>query len=412
MYSVPGPNLNISLHRQRQLLRESIILTPVDSLPIYDAASIDLSYLEGLYSTDRPREPAQIMASKIFFGGRQRMTYDARRIYDAWSKALGAEDATMRVLSGLHAHSILAMGLGSIGDRVLLLPEEGGGHFATKDILERLGFHVIHLPIDQRHRQVDIPMAHDLIDRVKPVFLFIDRSEGLNFEDFSELVGNSNCYSVFDASQYLSGILTGYYPHPFDMGFDLIVSSLHKNFPGPQKAILATRKMDENWRKVLLAANAFVSSMHTRSTYLAGFGLNEIFQIETLFQSSLANCLQLDKILRYLGVPTVKRNGQQLSTQHLWITAKSEKIAYNAYSCLERCRIHVNYRKLPYGLGFGLRLGTNAATLQGLGEDTVGELARLISEILEHGFNLKRRHQVRALARQMYKQSQFTRILP
>ena len=52
---------------------------------------------------------------------------------------------------------------------------------------------------------------------------------------------SSSATSVFDASQYLVNVIVGDHPNPFDYGFDLVVSSVHKNFPGPQKALLATR---------------------------------------------------------------------------------------------------------------------------------------------------------------------------
>jgi hypothetical protein len=41
---------------------------------------------------------------------------------------------------------------------------------------------------------------------------------------------------VFDASQYLSNIIAGDYANPFGWGFDLMVASVHKNFPGPQNS--------------------------------------------------------------------------------------------------------------------------------------------------------------------------------
>ena len=46
----------------------------------------------------------------------------------------------------------------------------------------------------------------------------------------------------------------------------------------------------------------------------------------------------------------------------------------------------VNYRKLPYGLGMGIRMGTSAATLQGIDSHNIAELASIMAEI----YNTKR----------------------
>lgn len=52
-------------------------------------------------------------------------------------------------------------------------------------------------------------------------------------------------YKIFDASQYLTNIMAKDYDNPFDMGFDIILTSLHKNYPGSQKAaVFFDRRMN------------------------------------------------------------------------------------------------------------------------------------------------------------------------
>ena len=48
---------------------------------------------------------------------------------------------------------------------------------------------------------------------------------------------------------------------------------------------------------------------------------------------------------------------------------------------MELCGLLVNYRKLPYNLGMGIRMGTSAATLQGINPNNINELSTLIAEI-------------------------------
>ena len=209
----------------------------------------------------------------------------------------------MRLLSGLHAYVVTFMALGKIGDKILILPETAGGHFSVHAILTRLGFRVLEAKVDQSHHCVDMKGTEALIEKERPRFLLIDRSEGLVFEDFSKIAAHKNLYSVFDASQYLPQIAAGVYPHPFEMGFDLLISTLHKSFPGPQKAIVVPRRADANWELLLNGLGKYVSSIHVKSVYLAGLALEALSDMPDFARRTVENSVQLDARLRSLGVP-------------------------------------------------------------------------------------------------------------
>ena len=95
--------------------------------------------------------------------------------------------------------------------------------------------------------------------------MFVDRREGLYYEDFSWLL-DCNAYKIFDASQYLTSILCEAYANPFDWGFDMIVSTLHKNYPGPQKGMFAVKNTEDVvWDRYVKNAKTFISNTHPKS---------------------------------------------------------------------------------------------------------------------------------------------------
>ena len=96
------------------------------------------------------------------------------------------------------------------------------------------------MAVDEEAMSVDIPKTLELCADERPDYIFIDRSEGLVFEDFSALGAVEGTTSIFDASQYLTNVICGDHPNPFEWGFDLMLASIHKNFPGPQKAMLGS----------------------------------------------------------------------------------------------------------------------------------------------------------------------------
>ena len=95
----------------------------------------------------------------------------------------------------------------------------------------------------------------------------------------------------------------------------------------------------------------------------------------------LNNSIQLEKKMLEEGIPVIKRASNRIATHHIWIKPDNMEQAYHFYKKAEQCGILFNYRKLPYDLGYGIRMGTSAATLQGLNEQNLPELAKIISDI-------------------------------
>ena len=354
---------------------ESLILNPTENIPL--DSNINLNFIEGMYIPEEPRDEN----SKVIFAGRKNLN----KLYDDWCEYLDAKAVTFKPHSGLDAHISVFMALGQIGEKILLLPEEAGGHFSTYQILSRLGFDVQSFIIDKEQYKVDIPRSMALIKNWKPDYIFVDRSEGLYYEDFSWLK-HFSCIKVFDASQYLTNIMAKDYKNPFDMGFDIILTSLHKNYPGPQKAAIFFRQKDELYEQIMNGLSIYISNIHPKDVYSLLLNLPSKSELKSYSQKMLSTTRLLEKNLLQNGLPVVKRDFQRTWTQHLWLRPNSKVKTYEFFRLLEKLHILTNYRLLPYNLGYGLRIGTAAAVRQGLDEESVPALADLIAKAYYQNF--------------------------
>ena len=364
--------------------KKTLILNPVENYPKESILYTCSSSIHGLYNTDSLRSNEEKILSKIQFSGRDIVTSDVNAIYKQWAKILGAEALTMRLLSGLHAHIVLFMAITEIGDHILLLPETAGGHMATKAILNRLGLIVEEFPVDIDNQKINVAESKALIDRFKPKVVFIDRSEGLVYEDFSWMNDIDEPIKIFDASQYLTNIIAGDYMNPFEMGFDIILSTMHKNLPGPQRAFLCAKKENNLWRQLKSGISTFVSNMHFHSIYSAGLLLGDFDKLQTLSKQMLKNTMLLENVLQECGLEPVGRSITDCTpnTHHIWLPALTRELAFQWYLNLESIGILTNYRKLPYGIGYGLRLGLSAATYRGLNETHIPILGELVADAI------------------------------
>ena len=381
--------LRQSIQLMEKQFEDSLILNPVENIPFTNILTPSISYMHGLYNTDTLRNDEQKYQSKLQFSGREQVTMDIKSIYEMWSKLLKAESISMRLLSGLHAHIVIFMGVTNIGDKVLFLPEKAGGHTSGRAILERLGLNIQEIPYDCKEHKIDKEKCLNLIADFNPDIIFVDRSEGLVYEDLTWLGECNNCYKIFDASQYLTNIICNDYKSPFDMGFDLIITTLHKNLPGPQRALVCSKCDDEIWHKLRSKISCYVSNMHYYTIYSAGLLLDYTENLKMLSRIMLNSAVLLESELLNADVPMIKRatNASNPPTHHCWINPPTQEKAFELYLNLEKIGLLANYRLLPYNIGYGLRIGLSGAVQSGLRESDIPYLAELISRAYKQGFN-------------------------
>lgn len=382
-YSRTAEEILISIESNAQEFKDQLILNPVENIPIKEVLAPSVSFLHGLYNSDKLRDEEQKKKTKIQFANRDFISSDINKIYAMWSDVLGASSVSMRLLSGLHAHITIFMALTNIGDKVMLLPEYAGGHMATKQILERLGLEVCEFAVDATNHRIDKDKSIRIINDKSPKIIFFDRSEGLLYEDLTWLSEFEKIYKIFDASQYLTNIIAKDYSSPFAMGFDAIISTLHKNIPGPQHALFCTRKNDDFWEMFNKRIGVYVSNMHVFSIYSAGLLLGQYDNLVALSAQMLLNTKFLDCYFKKNGMPVVERkiSKDEPYTHHIWIKCNNEDDAFSFYRNMESVGFLVNYRLLPYGLGYGIRIGLSAATYSGINTSNIEQLGEYILKV-------------------------------
>lgn len=368
-------SINNIVAKLAYLHMHSLILNPTENIPF--EMKYDIDFLEGLYIHDTYKG----IDAKVHFGGREIFFEEMTSLYKHWEIMLNAKASTFKLYSGLHAHIILFMSIASIGDKVLLLSEQAGGHYATTKILNRLGMKTKHFVTDDLNMHIDVEKTKVLINTWEPQFIFVDRSDGLYYEDFKWLKEFPNCYKIFDASQYLTHILANDYVNPFEMGADLILTSLHKNYPGPQHAAFFTRKIDETWQEIKSGISLYVSNSHPREILRTVLTCPSILLIKDYSKKMLENSRVLENTLITHDVPIIERSDRYPPTQQIWIPSQNQEKGYAFFQRLEEIGFLASFRELPYQKGFGLRLGTAAATRQNLTPEVAKEVGQIISTV-------------------------------
>ena len=376
---------NYKINYLKNQFETSLILNPTENVPChYNLQKSD--FLSGLYVSERFKD----INDKVIFAGRKDYITFFEYIKEEWKKELNAFDVDLKTLSGLNAHLILFLCILQPGDRVMVLPEICGGHFATEQILKNIGVATYQMIPDFTHLCVDVEKTIDLIENQKINYVFVDRSEGLYYEDFSWLRRCHSCYKIFDASQYISSILCKRFQNPFDMGFDMIITTLHKNYPGPQKGLLAVKRQNDIvWERYLQHAKTYISNTHPKAIADSLIPLLNKSELVSYCFSCEKCTEKLENKLFEENVPVIKRVQKLIPTHHIWILCQSKNESYGYYLKLESLGLLTNYRLLPYNLGYGLRIGLNGSILCGLKEEHIPLLANIMSDAYNNNITHK-----------------------
>lgn len=327
-------------------------------------------------------DPGDENPGDIIFGGARAVEPIIAQTANSLGRALGAEFVDLSPLSGFHAADLLLTAFCRPGDEVFLVEFVHGGHPEMEGLAKQLGVRVSYIPYDGM--EPDWHALAGMIEARRPRLVYVNASDYISPGALTNFVRPAATDSVFafDASQTLGLMIGGQLPTPFAVGYDCVVGSTHKSFPGPHKGFFAT-KSRSNWDTFTAAAKTKVSSIHTHHIVSLGVALAEFEAYGATFAKrtvDLANAL--GESLAARGLAPVRWGQHFTATHQIWLPAPDKDTAIHWFRRLELANIFVNYRQLPFGYGHGLRFGLQEAAMLGLDTTSIRSLGNIIAECI------------------------------
>ncbi|RVU20478.1 hypothetical protein EOT10_27820 [Streptomyces antnestii] len=300
-------------------------------------------------------------------------------------RALDAEVADARPLSGNNAAYILIKGLMERGEAMASVPGDCGGHFATAEICQREGVVRHDIVYDRNACAIDVEETASMCERECVKLLFLDASMQSFPYPVKELRAAlpSDVIIAYDASHTMGIIAGGGFQNPLHEGADLIQGSTHKSLFGPQKALFAYRHRGDTYKTIHSTVSPlFVSNSHPHHTAVLAVALQESLDFgQPYARQVVANARALAGALHSGGaqIPFVDQHFTDCH-QFVWPIGNRDE-AERRWVALEAAGLHVNMVRVPFQPGkFGYRIGTSELTRRGMG---VGEMAQLAAVMLD-----------------------------
>ena len=320
---------------------------------------------------------------------------------EKFKKHFGASFVDIRPISGTLANMAVFSALAERGDAILTLGIQGGSHVSHEKAGAAgiLGLKSFHLGFDSETMMIDLEKSRKKIIEIKPKFIVIGGSVILfpqPIRELREICDQVGAKIVYDAAHVFGLITAGFFQNPLEEGADIITSSTHKTFPGPQGGIIIGNIDKELQRKIQdKVFPGVLSNHHLHRIPPLYFALKEMEEfgkdyVSQIMKNSEALAKQLDNFgFDVLG----KERGFTMSHQVV-VNVKKQGGGSAVAKKLEEANIILNKNIIPDDKSNpenpeGIRIGVQEMTRFGMKEKEMAVIAEFIKRIILDGEDIE-----------------------
>jgi len=313
---------------------------------------------------------------------------------EKFKKHFNANFVDIRPISGTLANMAVFSALAERGNLILTLGVPGGSHVSHEKAGAAgiLGLKSFHLGFDGERMTIDLEKSRKKILEIKPKFIVIGGSVILFPQPIRELrkiCDQVGAKIIYDAAHIFGLITAGSFQNPLEEGADIITSSTHKTFPGPQGGIIIGN-IDEDLQKKIQDKifPGVLSNHHLHRIPPLYFALEEMEKFGNDYVSQIIkNSKALAEELHNFGFDVLgKQNGFTKSHQVV-VNVRKQGGGDSVAKKLEEADIILNKNIIPDDKADpenpkGIRLGVQEMTRYGMKEEEMKIIAGFIKEVI------------------------------
>ena len=328
---------------------------------------------------------------KRYYGGCEFVDV-AENLAMARAKAIfGADHVNVQPHSGSQANMAAYMALMQVGDRMLALDLNSGGHLthgATFNFSGKL-YQVVHYGLSRQTETIDFDQVQALAKQHKPKIIVVGASaypRVFDFGRFREIADSSGAALVVDMAHIAGLIAAGIHPSPIPVA-EIVTTTTHKTLRGPRGGMILCK---EPYAK---AVNSQIFPgiqggplMHVIAAKAVAFKEAQAPAFKEYQRQIVANAKALAEALKTAGLRLCSGG----TDNHLMLVDLRPKSINGkvAEEALGKAGITVNKNVIPFDpekptVTSGIRIGTPAVTTRGMKEAEMAQIGKLIGEALD-----------------------------
>lgn len=370
-------------------------------LPMIASENLTSHAVREMMATDLSHRYAEGQPGERFYQGCSYIDEIENLAVKLAKKLFNAGYVNIQPTSGVVANLATYSALAKCGDTMMSLHVPHGGHISHSKISAAgiMGLDVKNFAFNPEEMNIDVEESRKLILEEKPRFLYFGGSVFLFPHPVEELRSAADEVGAkigYDAAHVLGLIAGGQFQRPLKEGADIMASSRHKTFPGPQGGIIFTDDKELKKRIDDAVFPGLVSNHHLH--HLAGLAvaLAEMLEFgEAYAKQTISNAKALGEALYERGLDVLcEKKGFTASHQVLVNVTKNGK-GTRVATDLEKNNIILNKNLLPWDKldksidPSGIRIGTQELTRLGMKEKEMVEIAEFIKTVVTDNRDVK-----------------------
>lgn len=335
---------------------------------------------------------AEGLPGKRYYGGCEFVDEAERLAIERAKQLFGAEHANVQPHSGAQANAAAYLAMLQLGDTVLGMALDQGGHLTHGAKVNFSGkfYHFVPYGVNRETETIDYDELERLAQEHKPKLIvagFSAYPRTLDFARFRQIADNVGALLMADIAHVAGLVVAGLYPNPIPY-CHVVTTTTHKTLRGPRGAlILSTAEWAAKIDKAVFPGTQGGPLMHIIASKAVAFkeALSPAFKVYQ--QQVVENAQTLASSLQEHGLRLVSGGTDNhlmlVDVRPLHVTGKE------AEDALEAVHITVNKNGIPFDpeppvRTSGVRLGTPAVTTRGFGASEMREVANLIAEAIQN----------------------------
>ena len=335
---------------------------------------------------------------KRYYGGCEAVDIVENIAIERVTKLFGCEYANVQPHSGAQANMAVFLSMLKIGDTVLGMNLEHGGHLTHGSPVNFSGqnYNIVSYGVDDKG-YLDYEDLEAKALKHKPKLIIAGASayaRTIDFKRFREVADKVGAYLLVDMAHIAGLVATGLHPSPFGYAH-VVTSTTHKTLRGPRGGIiLSSNEIAEkfNFNKAIFPGTQGGPLEHVIAAKAVCFGEALKSDFKDYQKQVLANAKELAASLVEEGVKVLTGGTDNhlmlLDLRGSGVTGKELQI-----KC-DEVNITLNKNTVPNDpesafITSGVRIGTPAVTSRGLKEKDMEKVAKLLALCIKDFDNSK-----------------------
>ena len=323
---------------------------------------------------------------KRYYGGCECVDVVENIARDRAKALFGADHVNVRPHSGASANYAVYQALCNVGDTVLGMNLDNGGHLTHGSPVNfsGLNYNIVPYGVDPKTHRIDYDQVRDLAKQHKPKMIIAGASAYpriIDFKAFREIADEVGAYLFVDMAHIAGLVAAGLHPSPVPYA-DVVTTTTHKTLRGPRGGVILCK--EEHAKKIdkaIFPGSQGGPLMHIITAKAVAFGEAMKPEFKTYQEQILKNAKVLAQSLMDAGFQLVSGG----TDNHLMLVdlRPANITGKEMEKRLDQVNITVNKNTIPDDpqspfVTSGIRVGVPAATSRGLREEDMKVIGQLI----------------------------------